>query len=273
MTSIPDPSVVNFLMVGCPRCGTTWVHAALKDHPNVFLPAQKQTYFYDVNYDKGLDWYLGNFSTVSPQHVAVGEIATGYSQPHAIPRMARDFPHVRIMLAMRDPSDRAYSFYQSRAVNQGWRTIQEAIEEQPEILEQGKYIEQIEQLLEHYDRDRMLLLFYEDLRDDDRAYLASILRFLGVDSEYESPQFGRMVQVAAFPKLRRLLYRMKMQPLVDWVSRHAIGDYIRRQIKNRNVRRYSTMDAKTRKFLTDFYRPYNERLQAYTGRDLSHWMN
>ena len=108
--------MVNFFMVGCPRCGTTWVHAALKDHPQIYLPPQKQTYFFDVNYDEGLDWYLANYEGVTDSHKAVGEIATGYSLPHALPRLAEHFPHDKIMLAMRNPSERAYSFYQSRAV-------------------------------------------------------------------------------------------------------------------------------------------------------------
>jgi hypothetical protein len=271
MNQTPTPDIVNFIMVGCPRCGTTWVNAALKDHPQVFLPPQKQTYFFDVSYDKGIDWYLANFTGATPKHLAVGEIATGYSQDHAVPRLAEHFPHVKILLAMRNPSERAYSFYQSRAVGEGWQNIREAVAAQPAILEQGKYIDQIEHLLKYYDREKLQLLFYDDLHQDDKAYLRSILEFLQVDTNYESPQLGRMVQVAAFPRVRRIMRRLKLGWLVDFVSKSPIGDMLRKQIKSRGVKRYAGMDADTRAFLDNFYRPYNQRLQSFSGRDLSGW--
>jgi hypothetical protein len=262
---------ITFFMVGCPRCGTTWVHAALKDHPQVFLPEKKQTYFFNQYYDKGIDWYLDNFANARGDFRAVGEIATGYSMPHAVPRLAEHFPDVQLMIAMRNPTERAYSFYQSRAVSEGWKSLKEAVAAQPEILEQGKYADQIEHLYQFYPRDRLLMLFYDDLRANDREYLGSILNFLGLDSSYESPQLGRMVQVAAFPRLRRTLRRMKLGPLLDFISKTSFGDFLRKQIKSRGIRRYPPIDAETKKYLIDYYKPFNDRLQELSGRDLSHW--
>lgn len=272
MSTNPDTTVVNFVMAGCPRCGTTWVHKALKDHPQIYLPPQKQTYFFDLNYDKGIDWYMENYSGVQKQHLAVGEIATGYSQAHAVPRLAEHFPHAKIMLAMRDPRERAYSYYQSRAVGHGWKNLREAVAEVPEILEQGKYVEQIEHLRKYYPEDRMLLLFYDDLRDNDAGYLRQILEFLGVDADFDSPTIGQMVQVAAFPRLRKTLRRMKLGPLLDVVSDSKLGDVIRKQLKSRGVKRYPPMDADTREFLTEYFKPYNQRLQSLLGRDLEAWL-
>jgi len=267
----PDPSIVSFFMVGCPRCGTTWVHTALKDHPEVYLPPKKQTYFFDESYEKGLSWYMANFSDVSVRHKAVGEIATGYSRPHALPRLAEHFPNALILLAMRNPTERAYSFYQSRAVQSGWKSFNEAIGAQPRILEQGKYIEQIEHIYEYFPKERVLLLFYDDLKADDRTYLRSILEFLAVDPEFRSRQLGRMVQVGAFPQLRRVFSRSKLEPILDFVSSSPAGDWIRKQLKSTGVRRYPPMGDETRTFLLDYYRPYNERLAALCGRDLSKW--
>lgn len=266
-----DPSVVTFFMVGCPRCGTTWLHSALKEHPEVYLPAQKQTYFFDVNYDKGLPWYLSNYADIGPRHKAAGEIATGYAEPHALPRLARDFPHARILIAMRDPAERAYSFYQSRAVGEGWNNFREAVDAQPAILDQGKYIEHIERIFEHFPPERVQLLFYDDLKEDDRGYLRRVLEFLDVDADFDSRYFGSLVQVAAFPRLRRLLRRLRMGFLVDVISRSAIGDILRKRLKSSDMRRYPSMDADTRAFLRDYYRPYNDRLAALCGRDLASW--
>ena len=47
---------ITFLMVGCQRCGSTWLYEALKEHPEIYLPAEKQTHFFDESYDNGMDW-------------------------------------------------------------------------------------------------------------------------------------------------------------------------------------------------------------------------
>ena len=93
----PEVSVVTFLMVGCQRCGTTWTAAAIRDHPEVYLPSKKQSYFFDRNYDKGIDWYLERFKEAEPQHLAVGEISTGYCLTQISPLLAKQFPNVKLI--------------------------------------------------------------------------------------------------------------------------------------------------------------------------------
>ena len=266
-----QPAPLTFLMVGCQRCGSTWVDKALRGHPEIYTPPQKQTYFFDLHYDRGIDWYVTNFDGVQPGHKAVGEIATGYCLPHAIPRMAEHFPDVQLIMSMRNPIDRAYSFYQSRSAKFGWSSFDEAAEARPEILERGRYIEQIELLLKYYDRDRLLLLFYDDLKADDRSYLKSILQFLQVDETFESKQIGKVVQVAIFPKLRRRLNRMGLSWAVDLVSKSPLGDLLRKRMKTSKIQRYKPMPDDLRARLVEYYKPLNDRLAAFAGRDLSHW--
>lgn len=261
----------TFLMVGCQRCGSTWVDQALRGHPEIYLPPQKQTYFFDQGYGNGIDWYLDNFAAATPTQKAVGEVATGYCLPHAIPRMAAHLPGVKLIMSMRNPTDRAYSFYQSRSTRFGWQSFEEATAADPEILARGRYIEQIELLIGHYPRERLLLLFYDDLWADDRAYLASILRFLEVDESFESAAFGRMVQVTLYPQLRRHLNRLGLGGAIDQVSKRPLGDFLRRRLKASGARRYPPMPPELRARLVAHFRPLNDRLAAFTGRDLGHW--
>jgi hypothetical protein len=115
----------------------------------------------------------------------VGEVATGYSLPHAVPRLARHLPDIRLVMALRNPVERANSYYQSRSVKFGWKSFDDAVEAQPDTLERGRYIEQIELLLEHYDRDRLLVVVYDDFVRSDRDYLQAILRHLDVDDKWQ----------------------------------------------------------------------------------------
>ena len=270
-TSAVDASVVTFLMVGCQRCGSTWVDAALRDHPEIYLPAQKQSYFFDQHYDRGIDWYLDRFRDVTSAHRAVGEIATGYSLPHAVPMMAEHFPDAKLIMAMRHPIERAYSNFRTRRAEQGWSSFEDALEQSPDLLERGAYIDQIEHLLEHYPRDRMLFLLYDDLDRDDRAYLRRILEFLEVDPDIDSRQIGQRKNAAAYPRLRRVLHRAGLKPALRALSKSPVGDMIRRRNKKTGGVAAPSIDPATRTRLVDHFRPLNDRLGTFLDRDLAAW--
>lgn len=271
MAEPPDPSRLTFLVLGCQRCGTTWIDAALREHPRVFLPPQKQTYFFDRNFDRGADWYLANFAGAGPAHTAVGEVATGYCLIEAIPRVAAMFPDVRLIMTMRHPVERAYSYFLSRQAEMGWTSFEDALEREPDLLRRGEYIDQIEEVLRHYDRGQLLLLFFDDLSSNDRAFLASILRFLDLPEDFESSQFGRQRNSAMFPRLRRSLHRIGLKPALSALSRSPIGDAIRRAKKRSGKSGYKGVRPETRASLTEHFRPFNDRLAAFTNRDLTHW--
>ena len=268
--SFQDTSILTFLMVGCQRCGTTWTAAALVDHPSIFLPEKKQSYFFARFYDRGIDWYLDKFADVEPGHKAVGEIATDYCLPDSIPRMAKHFPDIKLLMVMRNPIDRAYSNYQTRQIESNWSSFEDAIESDSDILERGQYSDQIDNLLEYYNRDQILFLLYDDLQFDDRLYLKKILEFIGVDSEVKSKLIGQRKNAAVFPKLRNSLHKLGLDPVVRIIRKSIIGDWLRRSRKKKGAG-YKPMNSETRKKLIEHFRPYNSRLSTQLQRDLSHW--
>jgi len=265
-----EHSVVTFFMVGCQRCGTTWTDAALREHPQVFLPSKKQSYFFDRNYDKGMDWFMERFKGIESKQIAVGEIATGYCLPGSVPRMAKHFPNVKLLMVMRNPIDRAYSNYQSRKSECGWTSFEQAIESDVDLLERGQYADQIDALLEHYPREQLKLLLYDDLHEDDRSFLTSVLEFIGVESDVDSKLFGQRKNAAMFPKTRKVLHQFGLKPLTKLLSQSWIGDTIRRKRKNKG-KAYQQANVETREKLVKYFLPYNTRLSELLNRDLSHW--
>jgi len=270
MTSTPAHNL-TFLVIGCQRCGSTWIDAALREHPEIYLPAQKQTYFFDRHYDRGIDWYLGEFRDAGPEHRAVGEVATGYCLPEAIERVARHLPDVKLIMTMRHPVERAYSNFKTRRAEQGWASFEAAVEADPDLLERGRYIEQIEAVLEHYPREQLLLLLYDDLDRDDRAFLRSILEFIGVNPDFESSQFGLRRNAAMFPRLRKVMQSIGLRTVLRALSRSKVGDMVRRANKRHGRKASASIDPATRQRLIEYYRPLNERLGKLLGRDLEHW--
>jgi len=112
----------TFLMVGAQRAGTTSLFRALMAHPNILRPVMhKGVNYFDVNADKGWDWYLGHFplqarakrkAAAGQDGAAVFE-ASGYYMfhPFAAERIAATLPSIKIVAMLRDPVERAYSAY------------------------------------------------------------------------------------------------------------------------------------------------------------------
>lgn len=271
MTDASNDGPLTFLMVGCQRCGTTWLDAALRDHPEVYLPRQKQTYFFDRFYDRGIEWYLQQFDGVEPRHRAVGEVATGYCLLDVVPNVARHFPDISILMAVRHPLDRLWSNYQVRKQEQGWSGLEQAIEEDPELLARSRYSEQLQAVLDHWDASRVKVLFQEDLDQDDRAYFQDTCRFLGVDPTVDSNQFGQVKNSAMFPRIRRVAQAVGLRPVLNRLSLSPVGNTVRRMKKRSGKQGYESMDPPVRQRLLEYFRPYNDKLSELTGRDLSHW--
>jgi hypothetical protein len=267
-------SSLTFMVIGCQRCGTTWLGWALQEHPEVFVPADRKIYYYNANYQKGLAWYLSHFQGIQAHHKAVGEVGPHYSQLRFLPRLAQDFPHIKLIMSMRHPIERAYSHYLAKRKNpeKNWAEFEQTLEEYPPLLAIGRYIEQIEAVLEHYPREQLLLLFYDDLLANERKFLRSVLTFIGVDANFESKQFGQRRHQARIASLRKTIGRFGLTPAIHAVRRLGIEPHLRRMLQRSSEVDYTQeIPTSIRTRLAEYYRPFNERLSIHTNRNLDHW--
>lgn len=100
-----------FLCVGAQKAGTTTLQKLLGNHPNIYLPAQKELQFFSLNYDKGLDWY-GNHFLDSTDNSCIGEITPYYLfHPYAAERIYNSLGSIKIIILLRDPLSRTISHY------------------------------------------------------------------------------------------------------------------------------------------------------------------
>ncbi|MBC8421746.1 hypothetical protein H8D99_01280, partial [bacterium] len=59
-------------------------------------------------------------------------------------------------------------------------------------------------------------------------------------------------------------------PLVQFIRKSGIGDWLRRSRKNKGIA-YQPMNQATKEKLIEHFKPFNERLSELLERDLSHW--
>ncbi len=155
----------DFLIIGAPRAGTTWLWRMLKQHPGVDLPAVKEPFFFGAAelYRKGEDWYYNRFSGTDPSKIT-GEGSTAYFYDQVpyfynsgkelihddtlpvIPKLITDeLPDVKIFILLRDPVQRAisnYRMWKARGAIRPLGTLKETAEHRRKmrIVEYGHYV-------------------------------------------------------------------------------------------------------------------------------------
>jgi hypothetical protein len=249
-------------MVGAQRCGTTSLFRALMDHPQVARPTvYKGVNYFDLNYFRGWDWYLGHFPvsrTLAWRTRGVGPPsvfeASGYYlyHPFAIERMSRDLPAAKIVIMLRDPVERAYSAYQHEyARGFEWEQFSTALDLEGDrlvgeldrmrrdpayesfahrhhsYLHRGHYADQLERVLRHYPTDQVHVVMSEEFFADPQRVFSSLSTFLGL----EQPTASRFDRYNAQPR--------------------------------------SDLDEATRARLTAYYEPHDRRLAELLGRQLA----
>lgn len=254
MRTLPD-----FLIIGAQKCGTSFLYRLLAQHPYVRPAFVKEVHYFDLNFEKGDNWYRSRFplQVGKNQKCVTGEASPYYLfHPHAPRRAAATLPEAKLLVLLRNPVDRAYSHYQHQVMRVTWEghetlPFEDAIEAEKERLDgelekllqdeyydslnyrsysylsRGIYVDQLLAWSKIFDRAQMLVLRSEDLFGDAGSTLRTILDFLQIPRwEPETP--------ASIP----------------------------------NKREYTNLNPVLQQRLEQYFEPHNRRLYEYLGEDL-----
>lgn len=274
----------NFVYVGAPRAGSTWIFEALRAHPQVFVPIAKYVkYFLDEQYHRGRDWYESHFADAGPQHLAIGEVSTGYLYSEtALHRIAQDLPDARILVSVRNPIERDWSAYLHMKRN---ARVSGSFADEMDgpfrfISEYGRYDRYLPGLLEIFPAERVHVMLYDDLARDPVGFARNLYAFLGVDPafEYTAAREARYAaREARNPALAKLTKNM-----ANIVRRAGLPNLIG-TVKNlpglqaafyKPTAQKSTqmLSAEDRARLRAKHEDGIRQLEVLIGRDLSHWV-
>ena len=202
----------DFLIIGAPKAGTTALHAALAQHPELFFSPVKEPKFFmcdgrrpeaqagpgDAHSVQEWVWrrrdYEGLFAG-APPNARRGESTPFYLYDKAAHlRIAELVPNVQMIVVLRDPVDRAYSNWmhawsdglepvddflsacklEDERVSAGWAPFWH-------YRRLGLYGSQLEHLYRLFPRRQVHVLRYKDLVDTPIDTLNAICAFLGVE--------------------------------------------------------------------------------------------
>lgn len=191
----------DFLYIGPPKAGSTWLYELLRLHPQVCVPGLKDLYYFDRYYERGNQWYRSQFPTVGPG-VLTGEICHDYLYSEvACERIAADAPGAKILTILRDPVDRAVSHYKySYRFGHVKGDFFQACEQNPLILECGLYGKYLSRYFNSFPTSQMGVFFFDRLKTDSEGLAEQILTFMGL-SPNRTEVANRKVNAEAVPRI------------------------------------------------------------------------
>lgn len=272
----------TFCVIGAMKAGTTSLAAWLDEHPDVHIAPQKEVRFFNTpfNFWLGADWYREQFAGAGDAH-AVGDATPLMQNPLAVSHMADLLPDARLVAILRNPIDRAYSHYQHiRSRGQERRSFRDALaaERDDEMgargdpprdyLHRGRYLRQLRDLTERYDRSQLLVVLFEDLRDRPHDTVGEVLRFIGVDETV--PLSG----VGAAHDPRPAVRSARLYAALNGRVGRRLPAQARRLVERVNHtdrQGYAPLDPAHRAELAAEFAPDVRELEDWLGRDLSVW--
>ncbi|MHB1459438.1 MAG: sulfotransferase domain-containing protein, partial [Armatimonadota bacterium] len=105
---------LDFLIIGAQKSGTTSLFKYLSDHPQIYLPREKEIPFFsdDATYSAGWDAYFDTYLYGAKSQQLIGTATPQYMcDPLAATRIHTTVPGCKLIAILRHPIERAISHH------------------------------------------------------------------------------------------------------------------------------------------------------------------
>lgn len=297
----------DFLVIGVPKAGTTAVHAALANHPELFLSPVKEPKFFltdgppptrggpgDAQTYREHIWRRSDYEALfdaAPHGALRGESTPFYLYDrHAQCRIHAAIPDARMIALLRDPMERAHSNWahlwsaglepiddfieacraEGRRAEAGWATFWR-------YISLGRYGEQLQRLYDLFPRKQVLTLRYQMLCREPARALDRICEFLGVRTGLvDSVPLENVTNHVADSTSTRLLRRLlragaRIGTRVPAPVRQTMRQPLLTAL-NRDPRPRQPLTWEQRRELIPCFAADIALLESLTGEDYADWL-
>lgn len=293
----------RFLIIGgTTKAATTSLFKYLADHPDVCAASAKETrFFLDLDYpvkskyryEDGMDKYGEYFNHGDDSKLQL-EATPDYLYSSDTSQKIKDsLPKAKLVFILREPFSRIVSWYKFAQQNGQISkdvTLEEYIEKQLHLnagekteqhmrsLEQGRYSIYLNPYFDLFGRDRIQIIFYEELVKDPLTIVKSVSSFAEISPEfyedYDFKVFNRTESMKN-PKLHGIYKRFRFYVRSYTHNKPIIHKNLRRFrllieplyfSLNKNFSDKIVIPPKIKIFIKDYYKEEIDKLEKLIGR-------
>lgn len=287
---------LDFVGIGVPKSGTSWIYQCLQEHPEACCSIPKELHFFNKNHGfhkpnakwryrhKGWEWYKKHFKHCKQGQI-IGEVDPLYIyEKQSLELIKENFPNIKVIISLRNPIERAFSFYfhlKSKKKYRGlFSSFEEALKKEPEFKEWGLYSRYVKNCYEIFPEQNILVLIYDNLKKDPLNFIQKIYGFLGIQKNFVPPCLDYKVNVGV---VRMSPLSKVIQKAHNFLKRFRLGRNLWKFLKKIGFRKKyldkliirvkspPTMKKDTRAKLENFYKKDVEKTEELVGKSLRCW--
>ena len=275
----------NFVGIGVPRGGTTWLHELLAEHPQIYVPTRrKEVAYFNAYHDRGQTWYENFFQPESAanDYLAVGEITPAYFYGDEVPQRIAEIPTIkRLLLMLRHPVDRLYSQYVNSMRYQGYRhEFERYLKDHPEKKQQSFYARPLKNYLQYFALEQIQTLITEEALADPKHTGREICEFLGVDADAMPSVAGNeKVNASSIPRFRKAFALAANTRVflrkhdLDWIVSLGRTSGLKRLLLGKQKQQPKPMQEHTRQLLEEDFADDIAEVEEILDRRIDIWHN
>lgn len=231
-----DQFHIDFIGIGTTKAGTSTINRWLKEHPEIQTYPFKETNYFSQSHGntdylyrredfEGYKQLWEQFEEVDFSKIT-GEISTYHIHD---PKKTSDkikswFPNAKLILMIRDPVERAFSYYRFEKYKVKKRKIKDfpwAINNIDEVLNHSYIADKLNIYLEDFPREQIKVIFFEDIVNNPENTAKDLFEFLGVNDTNFKPD-------TLYSTINKT-HEFKLKPLVDFQANLFKKYYILKQ--------------------------------------------
>lgn len=272
-------SLPDFLIIGAGKSGTTSLWSYLNQHPQIGMSAIKEPSYFsmdEVN-ARGLNWYRKLYAGLEERAVR-GEASNSYSAlqsfPQTIDRIADTLSHPKFIYITRHPADRTESDWMQRSRIEDI-SFSDFIRSEPVHADKNMYLRCFETYADKFGTDRILPLFYSDLRNNPRELLSRVCDFLDVDPDFDfdtTTQHGQSAHGRDFHFGLGRLRKLKLYADMSMMLPQGVKQSLRAGLSQPKSVNRPTWTSSDRTWFRERYEDISRSYLERVGQDPNFWV-
>ncbi|NET30423.1 MAG: sulfotransferase domain-containing protein [Cyanothece sp. SIO1E1] len=244
---IDSLNLPDFLVVGNPQSGTSWLYKCLNSHRQINLTSQKETRYFDRFFHLPLGFYSSLFQPSN--HQILGEVNPSYAplREHRIQYIKKLLPSLKIFFIVRNPIDRTWSHCRRRfsGNNIGKEEICWVLD--PQTRPKGDcHVDgwrwhtpsNFKRWSKYFGEESVHLLFFEDIYERPIILLSNIASILHIENEWSPNELVQPVNSNPWQDISPELWLYLFRIFEEEINQIQV-------LTNRDISHWKRFGAKT----------------------------
>lgn len=247
----------NTFIVGVPKSGTTSLFRYLDYSTDVFAPSVKEpSFFSDLEKASSkINWFSKLYNNADEQ-IRLNSTSINFYGSNILPSLLKEIdPNIKIIILLRDPVDRFYSFFRFLK-HMNYTRADERIEEfldsilsdvekdmtlnnndfhiegekyKESTLIGGNYAEHLSKWVNHFNGN-LMIGFFDDLKTRPREFMGELSTYLNIENVWDSFKFE--VENQTITPKNKLIHNLLISLYSNFGASLNKNKYLKRTLLN-----------------------------------------